>query len=183
MIMKKTENKAMTKRSIFRCLIAALCLVAITGCSEKNGSDAGVEPTSSHITVAVTTDTTDTATSNSTAETTTTTTITAVTTTTTATETTAEITTVTEIRLKELDRIADSLDEPSELTSPFGDISDAYVCFGGTALFPSVRVLSADEVKKLSKILNSMEWEEFPDKPETPATPEPNDLTLYINDN
>ena len=49
MIMKKTENKAMTKRSIFRCLIAALCLVAITGCSEKNGSDAGVEPTSSHI--------------------------------------------------------------------------------------------------------------------------------------
>ena len=48
--MKKTENKAMTKRSIFRCLIAALCLVAITGCSEKNGSDAGVEPTSSHIT-------------------------------------------------------------------------------------------------------------------------------------
>ncbi len=42
MIMKKTENKAMTKRSIFRCLIAALCLVAITGCSEKNGSDAGV---------------------------------------------------------------------------------------------------------------------------------------------
>ena len=65
----------------------------------------------------------------------------------------------------------------------FGDISDAYVCFGGTALFPSVRVLSADEVKKLSKILNSMEWEEFPDKPETPATPGPNDLTLYINDN
>ena len=183
MIMKKTENKAMTKRSIFRCLIAALCLVAITGCSEKNGSDAGVEPTSSHITAAVTTDTTETATSNSTAETTTTTTITAVTTTTTATETTAEITTVTEIRLKELDRIADSLDEPSELTSPFGDISDAYVCFGGTALFPSVRVLSADEVKKLSKILNSMEWEEFPDKPETPATPGPNDLTLYINDN
>lgn len=183
MIMKKTENKAMTKRSIFRCLIAALCLVAITGCSEKNGSDAGVEPTSSHITAAVTTDTTETATSNSTAETTTTTTITAVTTTTTATETTVEITTVTEIRLKELDRIADSLDEPSELTSPFGDISDAYVCFGGTALFPSVRVLSADEVKKLSKILNSMEWEEFPDKPETPATPGPNDLTLYINDN
>lgn len=183
MIMKKTENKAMTKRSIFRCLIAALCLVAITGCSEKNGSDVGVEPTSSHITAAVTTDTTGTATSNSTAETTTTTTTTAVTTTTTATETTAEITTVTEIRLKELDRIADSLDEPSELTSPFGDISDAYVCFGGTALFPSVRVLSADEVKKLSKILNSMEWEEFPDKPETPATPGPNDLTLYINDN
>lgn len=181
--MKKTENKAMTKRSIFRCLIAALCLVAITGCSEKNGSDAGVESTSSHITAAVTTDTTETATSNSTAETTTTTTITAVTTTTTATETTAEITAVTEIRLKELDRIADSLDEPSELTSPFGDISDAYVCFGGTALFPSVRVLSADEVKKLSKILNSMEWEEFPDKPETPATPGPNDLTLYINDN
>lgn len=175
MIMKKTENKAMTKRSIFRCLIAALCLVAITGCSEKNGSDAGVEPTSSHITAAVTTDTTETATSNSTAETTATTTA--------ATETTVEITTATEIRSKELDRIADSLDEPSELTSPFGDISDAYVCFGGTALFPSVRVLSADEVKKLSKILNSMEWEEFPDKPETPATPGPNDLTLYINDN
>lgn len=175
MIMKKTENKAMTKRSIFRCLIAALCLVAITGCSEKNCSDAGVEPTSSHITAAVTTDTTEKATSNSTAETTATTT--------TATETTAEITTVTEIRTKELDRIADSLDEPSELTSPFGDISDAYVCFGGTALFPSVRVLSADEVRKLSKIMNSMEWEEFPDKPETPATPGPNDLTLYINDN
>lgn len=88
--------------------------------------------------------------------------------TTAATETTTEITTTTaEIETKMLDRIADSLDEPTELTSPFGDISDAYVCFGGTALYPSVRVLSADEVQKLSKVLNSMEWEEFPDKPQT----------------
>ena len=165
----------MIKRSIFRCLIAALCLVAITGCSKKNGSDAGVEPTSSHITAAVTTDTTEAATSNSTTETTTSSTE--------AAETTEEITTVKEANKKKLDRIADSLKEPSELTSPFGDISNACVCFGGTALYPSVRVLSADEVMKLSKVLNSMEWEEFSDKPQTPYTPGPSDLTLYVNNN
>lgn len=170
----KMEKHSMTKRSIFRCVIAALCLAALTGCSEKNSMDTKSESTASQIT---TTSTTDTITVETT---TTTTTITAAAT----TETTTEITTTAAMaETKMLDRIADSLEEPSEPTSPFGDISDAYVCFGGTALFPSVRVLSADEVKKLSKILNSMEWEEFPDKPETPATPGPNDLTLYINDN
>lgn len=172
----------MINKRIFRSIIAVLCLAVMTGCNEKSSSGSEAEPATNQVTTTITTETTKTATSNSTAKTTTTT-KTAATTTTTVTETTAEITTATEIRLKELDRIADSLDESSELTSPFGDISDAYVCFGGTALFPSVRVLSADEVKKLSKILNSMEWEEFPDKPETPATPGPNDLTLYINDN
>ena len=119
-----------------------------------------------------------------TVETTTTTTTTTTTQTTSASETTTEIaTTATEIKSKVLDRIADSLDEPSELTSPFGDISNANMCFGGTATYPSVRVLSADEVKKLSKVLNSMEWIEYNDKPQVPATPGPNDLTLYINDN
>ena len=159
----------MINKSIFRSIIAILCLAVMTGCSKKGGSDAGVEPTSSQITTTITTDTTEAATSNSTDEATATTTTAA----TTATETTAEITTATEIRSKELDRIADSLDEPSELTSPFGDISNAYVCFGGTALYPSVRVLSADEVRKLSKIMNSMEWEEFPDKPQVSYTPGP----------
>ena len=155
-------------------MIAVLCIAAMTGCNEKNSTDTKSESTTSQTTTVSATDTVET----------TTTTTTTTTQTTSATETTTEIaTTATEIISKVLDRIADSLDEPSELTSPFGDISDAYVCFGGTALFPSVRVLSADEVKKLSKILNSMEWEEFPDKPETPATPGPNDLTLYINDN
>ena len=172
--MAKMGNKSMTRQSIFRCVIAVLCLAAMTGCSDKNNTEAKTESIASQIT---TTSTTDTITVETT---TTTTTITAAAT----TETTTEITTTAAMaETKMLDRIADSLEEPTELTSPFGDISDAYVCFGGTALFPSVRVLSADEVKKLSKILNSMEWEEFPDKPETPATPGPNDLTLYINDN
>ncbi|OPZ19619.1 MAG: hypothetical protein BWZ04_02378 [Firmicutes bacterium ADurb.BinA205] len=163
----------MKNNYIFPCMIAILCLAAMTGCSDKNNTEAKTKSIASQITTTSTTDTI-------TVETTTTTTII----TAAATETTIEITTTApENETKMLDRIADSLDEPSELTSPFGDISDAYVCFGGTALYPSVRVLSADEVQKLSKVLNSMEWEEFPDKPKTPPTLGPNDLTLYVNDN
>ena len=160
----------MSDNSIFRCIIAVLCLAVMTGCSEKSSSDVEAEPATSQITTVATTEITTTVTNTATAETTT------VITTTTAAA-------ATEKEGKMLDRIADSLDEPSELTSPFGDISNAYVCFGGTALYPSVRVLSADEVRKLSKVLNSMEWTEFPDKPETPYTPGPSDLTLYVNDN
>lgn len=171
--MTKMENKSMTKQSIIRCVIAVLCLAAMTGCSEKNSTATKTESAAIQTTTVSTTDTTSVKTATTTN-----------TQTTAATETTTEITTTTaEIETKMLDRIADSLDEPTELTSPFGDISDAYVCFGGTALYPSVRVLSADEVQKLSKVLNSMEWEEFPDKPQTPYTPGPSDLTLYVNDN
>jgi hypothetical protein len=174
--MEKMENKSMTKRSIFRCLIAALCLVAITGCSEKNGSDTKSESTAIQTTTVSTTDTT-------TVETTTTTTTK---TTSATTETTIEITTTadtdsSEVQTFMLDRIADSLSEPTELTSPFGDISNAYVCFGGTVIYPSVYVLTEDQVKNLSKIMNSMVWDEFSERP-TPPTPGPNDLTLYIND-
>lgn len=162
----------MAKTDIIRCIVTVLCFAVMTGCSEKNGSGSKAEPLT---TAAITTDITEAATSTSTADTTTTTTEAAVTTT--------EIATVKEAAKKKLDRIAESLEEPSEFRSPFGDISNAYVCFGGTALYPSVRVLSADEVKKLSKVLNAMTWEELPDKPKVPYTPGPSDLTLYVNDN
>ena len=160
----------MSDKNTFQCIIAVLCLAVMTGCSEKSSYDAEADPATSQITTLVATETTTTVMNASATETTT-----AITTTTKAA--------ITENKGKMLDRIADSLDEPSELTSPFGDISNAYVCFGGTALYPSVRALSADEVRKLSKVLNSMEWTEYPDKPETPYTPGPSDLTLYVNDN
>ncbi len=160
----------MSDKSIYRCIIAVLCLAVMTGCSEKSSSDADAEPATNQISTVSTTEITTTVTNAATTEATT-----AITTTTAAA--------ITENKGKMLDRITDSLDEPSELTSPFGDISNAYVCFGGTALYPSVRVLSADEVRKLSKVLNSMEWTELPDKPETPYTPGPSDLTLYVNEN
>ena len=160
----------MSDKSIFRCIITVLCLAVMTSCSEKSNSDAETEPKASQITTVSTTEATTTVTNAVPTETTTT-----------IATTTAAATTENEAKM--LDRIADSLDDPTELTSPFGDISNAYVCFGGTALYPSVRVLSADEVRKLSKVLNSMEWTEYPDKPETPYTPGPSDLTLYVNDN
>lgn len=109
----------MSDKSIFRCIIAVLCLAVMTGCSEKSSSDAEAEPATSPITTVSTTETTTTVTNAETTETTT-----AITTTTAAA--------ATDNKGKMLDRIADSLDEPSELTSPFGDISNAYVCFGGT---------------------------------------------------
>ena len=164
----------MINNRILQCIISVICLAVLTNCSGKSSSDAGAGPTTSQITTVLTTDTT------TQANTTTTTEVTS--------ETTAAVVTnaaidATETKNKMLDRIADPMDDPTEFTSPFGDISNAYVCFGGTALYPSVRVLSADEVKKLSKVLNSMEWSEFPDKPTTPYTPGSNDLTLYVNEN
>lgn len=162
----------MTKQSIFRCAIAALCLAAMTGCGEKSSTDAKSESTASQATTVSTTVTTSVETSTTTTTQTTTAT----------TETTTEITTTAaEVETKMLDRIADSLDEPTDLTSPFGDISDAYVCFGGTVIYPSVYVLTEDQTKNLSKIMNSMVWDEFSEEPPQP-TPGPNDLKLYIND-
>ena len=162
----------MINKNILQCAITLLCLIVMTGCNENRSSVAEVEPTTSEITTVSTTDTTTTATN---------------TTTTATTETTVAITTTaytdsTEIRTFLLDGIADSLSEPTELTSPFGDISSAYVCFGGTVIYPSVYVLTEDQTKNLSKIMNSMVWEEFAEKPPQP-TPGPSDLTLYINDN
>lgn len=159
-----------------QCTITVLCLAVLTSCNGKSSSVAESEPTTSQITTVSTT-----------ATTTETTTITITSTEESEEVTTAVSTTVvtdtTKIRTKMLDRIADSMDEPTELTSPFGDISNAYVCFGGTVVYPDVHILSADEVKKLSKVLNSMEWTEFPEKPATPPTSGPSDLTLYVNDN
>lgn len=159
-----------------QCTITVLCLAVLTSCNGKSSSVAESEPTTSQITTVSTT-----------ATTTETTTITITSTEESEEVTTAASTTVvtdtTEIKTKMLDRIADSMDEPTELTSPFGDISNAYVCFGGTVVYPDVHILSADEVKKLSKVLNSMEWTEFADKPVTPPTYGPSDLTLYVNDN
>ena len=161
----------MINKNILQCAITLLCLIVMTGCNENRSSVAEVESTTSEITTVSTTDTTTSATND---------------TTTTTTETTVAITTTadtdsTEIRTFLLDGIADSLSEPTELTSPFGDISSAYVCFGGTVIYPSVYVLTEDQTKNLSKIMNSMVWDEFAEKPPQP-TPGPNDLTLYIND-
>ena len=108
-----------------------------------------------------------------------TTTVTTAVTATASAETTAAATTeIPEISL--LDKVSDLLDEPAELTSPFGDVSSAYICFGGTAIYPSVYVLSEDESRKLSKYMNSLEWEELPEEPEEKPTPGPSNLTLYI---
>ena len=165
----------MNKTIIIGSLIAAaLCL---TGCESVNTSETDTASSSEITTTTELPEQTETTT-----ELTTTTTATAPTTSTTAAETTTEVVT-TQIRTPKLDRIADSMDEPTDIPAPCGDISNAYVCFGGTALYPAVRVLSSDEVRKLSKIMNSMEWTEFPEKPATPPTPGPDDLTLYINDN
>ncbi len=151
--------------------ITVLCLAFMTGCNEKHISDAEAGATTSQITTVSITETATSAIND---------------TTTTTTETTVAITTTadtesTEIHTFLLDRIADSMDEPTELTSPFGDISSAYVCFGGTVIYPSVYVLTEDQTKNLSKIMNSMVWDEFAEKPPQP-TPGPSDLTLYIND-
>ena len=166
----------MIRSYILQCIISVLCLAVLSSCSGKSSSDAEPEPATTQVTTVLMNDTTTEAAII-------TTTSTEVTSEIPATVATTAAADAAKPETKLLDRLADSMDEPTELTSPFGDISNAYVCFGGTALYPSVRVLSADEVKKLSKVMNSMEWSELPEKPAVPYTPGPNDLTLYVNDN
>jgi len=69
------------------------------------------------------------------------------------------------------------------VAAPFGDISGAYICVGGIAFTPSVYVLSEDDKKELSAIIDSIEWEELDGTPKVPYTAGANGLAIYFNNN
>ena len=121
-------------------------------------------------------------------ETTTTTTTTTSTTTSTTTKITTTTTTVSTTYVpvtKELliDSIPEASVEPQNFTAPCGDISNAYVCICGAAIYPSVYVLSPEETRKLSNIINSFEWEQCDKKPVRVRPESSSDLEFYINNN
>ena len=49
---------------------------------------------------------------------------------------------------------------PSDSPPPFGDLHGAYICIYGMVTYPSVYVLTQDEVSELADYFNSEIWEE-----------------------
>ena len=112
---------------------AMLCMAIFTACSDNNSSEYPEKaPTQ-----------------------TTTTTVTASTTTTAATTSTVTTTTVTTTKA-----VSQPIRDPSETEPPFGDLHGAYVCIGGIDVFPSVYVMTKEEVSKLADYFNSFIWTE-----------------------
>lgn len=96
---------------------------------------------------------------------------------------TAEPTTETETTITETETVPETTLDPSTISAPFGDISNAYVCIGGTELYPNVYVLTKDEVKEMAAQINSAKWEEAAVDPIRPQVGGPYDLYMYIYDN
>ena len=111
---------------------AMLCMAIFTACSDNNSSEYPEKaPTQ-----------------------TTTTTVTA-STTTAATTSTVTTTTVTTTKA-----VSQPIRDPSETEPPFGDLHGAYVCIGGIDVYPSVYVMTKEEVSKLADYFNSVIWTE-----------------------
>ena len=111
---------------------AMLCIAIFTACSDNNSSEYPEKaPTQ-----------------------TTTTTVTA-STTTAATTSTVTTTTVTTTKA-----VSQPIRDHSETEPPFGDLHGAYVCIGGIDVYPSVYVMTKDEVSRLADYFNSIIWTE-----------------------
>lgn len=153
---------------------AILCMALFTACNGNNNSEYLEKESAQNITTTVTTLSTTVA--ETTVATTTTaaetTTSTAVKTTTTAEATTTTVGTTTK---EEYPPIRDI----SETDPPFGDLHGAYVCIGGLAVYPSVYVLTEDEVSKLADYFNSEIWTEESMEDYVPPTGSMG-LTYYI---
>ena len=113
-------------------LAAMLCMAIFTACSDNNSSEYPEK-------VPVQT---------------TTTTITTLTTTATTTST---VTTTTVTTTK---AVSQPIRDSSETEPPFGDLHGAYVCIGGIDVYPSVYVMTKDEVSRLADYFNSIIWTE-----------------------
>ena len=112
-------------------LAAMLCTTIFTACSDNNSPEYPEKVTVQTTTTTVTTLTT------------------------TATTTSTETTTVT---IKKA--VSQPIRDPSETEPPFGDLHGAYVCIGGIDVYPSVYVMTKDEVSMLADFFNSEIWTE-----------------------
>jgi hypothetical protein len=113
-------------------LAAMLCMAIFTACSDNNSSEYPEK-----------------------APTQTTTTTVSASTTTAATTSTVTTTTVTTTKA-----VSQPIRDPSETEPPFGDLHGAYVCIGGIDVYPSVYVMTKEEVSKLADYFNSVIWTE-----------------------
>ena len=112
-------------------LAAMLCTTIFTACSDNNSPEYPEKVTVQTTTTSVTTLTT------------------------TATTTSTVTTTVT---IKKA--VSQPIRDPSETEPPFGDLHGAYVCIGGIDVYPSVYVMTKDEVSMLADFFNSEIWTE-----------------------
>lgn len=138
------------KKVIFAAL---LCMAIFTACSDNNSSEYPEKETVQNTTTAVASSTTTVAKTTviTTAVTTTATTVT--TATTTVKTTTAAVSTTTKASPQ-------PISETSETAPPFGDLHGAYVCIGGIEVYPSVYVMTKDDVSELADFFNSEIWTE-----------------------
>ena len=113
-------------------LAAMLCTTIFTACSDNNSPEYPEK-----VTVQTTTTT--------------------VTTLTTTATTTSTVTTTTVTTKK---AVSQPIRDPSETDPPFGDLHGAYVCIGGIDVYPSVYVMTKDEVSMLADFFNSEIWTE-----------------------
>ena len=112
-------------------LAAMLCTAIFTACSDNNSPEYPEKVTVQTTTTTVTTLTT------------------------TATTTSTVTTTVTTTKA-----VSQPIRDPSETEPPFGDLHGAYVCIGGIDVYPSVYVMTKDEVSMLADFFNSEIWTE-----------------------
>lgn len=126
---------------------ALLCMAIFTACSDNNSSEYPEKETVQNTTTAVASSTT------TVAKTTVITTAVTTTATTTVTTTTAAVTTTTKASPQ-------PISETTETAPPFGDLHGAYVCIGGIEVYPSVYVMTKDDVSELADFFNSEIWTE-----------------------
>ena len=160
----------MKKNLSFITALTCLICTILSGCGKEYSEDESIVKPPPVTTIAQTTTVITTSTIPTTTKATTTTTST---TTTTATTTAITYATTTEAAEQ-------PIRDPEDTSPPFGDLTGAYVCVGGTAFFPSVYVLTEDEVCQLAEGFNSMDWTEVPKSKHAAPTPGPSDIEYYI---
>ena len=164
------------KHSSFKAACVFLLFsLSLTGCgSDYKQADSIVQTTSVTETAQTTTAATTTATTTvTTTAATTTSAKTTSTTVSTTTEATTILTTTTEA-------VTLPIRDTEDTSPPFGDLSGAYVCVGGTAIYPSVYVLTQEEVEQLASAFNSRLWTEISKDKYVGPTPGPSDIEFYF---
>ena len=169
------------KHSSFKAACVFLLFsLSLTGCgSDLKKDDSTAQMSSVTETLQNTTAATTTAATTTTAAATTTaSTTTSAETTSTAVTTTTELTTI--LTTTTTEDVTMPVRDTEDTSPPFGDLSGAYVCVGGTAIYPSVYVLTKEEVDHLADDFNSRLWTEIPKDKYVGPTPGPSDIEFYF---
>ena len=145
--------KNFTKNRILSTALASLLIcMQLSGCGSSDQTPAEIG-TEAETAIASTSETAPLA--STTTTTTTTSATTSVTTTAAVISTSETVTSETTGR-----NTAPPIRDISDTSPPFGDLSNAYICIYGLEVYPSVYVLTRDEVKELADYYNSLEWTE-----------------------